>query len=154
MKLPCLVAFISYLVETSSFHYLQNSKSVFPGSVLNSQNYKAGDAPYRRKRTEGDEIDFGSVLRKCKYSNDYQPAIKLAEKALLLRPMPPSILTGVIKVFGEAGQLGRAVALLRSMKEELNVIPNELAAGVGNFACALGDALFSAADVGHFIQGG
>ena len=135
MKLPCLVAFLSYLVETSSFHYLQSSKVLFPRTALYSQNYKTGDAPYRRKRTEGDEIDFGSVLRKCKYSNDYQPAIELAERALLLRPMPPSILTGVIKVFGEAGQLGRAVALLRSMKEELNVIPNEYHLGALIVAC-------------------
>jgi pentatricopeptide repeat protein len=75
--------------------------------------------------TQNEKIDFDAAIRQCRYSNDFSPAIKLAEKALLLRPMPSSLLTGVIKVFGEANQLGRAVSLFRVMKEEMSIAPNE-----------------------------
>ena len=91
--------------------------------------------PARRKRYDDNDIDFGPLLKKCRSDNDFQPAIDLAEKALLLRPMPPSILTGVIKVFGESGQLGRAVSLLKVMREEMNVVPNEYHLGALIAAC-------------------
>lgn len=126
---------LCWLILTSSFHRLhQSHKLLRKRTVIFDQSSEDG-APQRKKRYDDNEIDFASVLRKCKYSNDYQPAIELAEKALLLRPMPPSILTGVIKVFGEAGQLGRAVSLLKVMKEELNVMPNEYHLGALIAAC-------------------
>ena len=123
-----------WLLHTSSFLH----SSHFPA---NSQKTRAGQlacqriVPARRKRYDDNDIDFGPLLKKCRSENDFQPAIDLAEKALLLRPMPPSILTGVIKVFGEAGQLGRAVSLLKLMREEMNVVPNEYHLGALIAAC-------------------
>ena len=129
MKLPLCFLLSSLFVETYAFHYLNARRSVHRQNTFYNQysndRESTREPPIRKKRYDENEIDFGTVLRKCKYSNDYQPAVELAERALLLRPMPPSILTGVIKVFGEAGQLGRAVSLLRSMKEDMNVAPNE-----------------------------
>ena len=123
-----------WLLHTSSFLHSTH----FPA---NSQKTRAGQlacqriVPARRKRYDDNDIDFGPLLKKCRSENDFQPAIDLAEKALLLRPMPPSILTGVIKVFGEAGQLGRAVSLLKVMREEMNVVPNEYHLGALIAAC-------------------
>jgi pentatricopeptide repeat protein len=126
---------LCWLILTSSFHRLHQSNNLLRQRTVIFDQSSDNGAPPRKKRYDDNEIDFLSVLRKCKYSNDYQPAIELAEKALLLRPMPPSILTGVIKVFGEAGQLGRAVSLLKVMKEELNVMPNEYHLGALIAAC-------------------
>lgn len=139
MKLPCCFLLSSLFVETNTFHYLNNIRSVHRKNTFYNQYSKdresTRESPIKKRRPDDNEIDFGTTLRKCKYSNDYQPAIELAERALLLRPMPPSILTGVIKVFGEAGQLGRAVSLLRSMKEDMNVAPNEYHLGALIVAC-------------------
>ena len=126
---------LCWLLLTSSFHRLhQSNKQLNQRTVIFDQPSEQG-AFSRKRRYDDNDIDFVSVLKKCKYSNDYQPAIELAERALLLRPMPPSILTGVIKVFGEAGQLGRAVSLLKIMKEDLNVVPNEFHLGALIAAC-------------------
>ena len=135
MKIAChAIVALLWLLHTSSLRYSTN----FPA---HSQKSRAGQlacqriVPARRKRYDDNDIDFGPLLKKCKRDNDFQPAIELAEKALLLRPMPPSILTGVIKVFGEAGQLGRAVSLLKVMREEMNVVPNEYHLGALIAAC-------------------
>lgn len=70
-------------------------------------------------------FDFDSTLKQCRKINNFDSALALAERVLLLRPVPPSLLTGVIKVFGESKNLGRAVSLLKTMQEEMNVVPNE-----------------------------
>ena len=132
MKTVFLIVFLSYLVRTIPFHHLHHFRAIHGIALHDLSN---DQAPVRRRRSYEDEIDFESVLRKSKYTNDYRQAVELAERALLLRPMPPSILTGVIKVFGEAGQLGRAVSILRIMKEELNVVPNVYHLGALIVAC-------------------
>ena len=77
----------------------------------------------------------------------------MAERALSeVRPMPPSVMTQVIKLFGEAGQLGRAISLLSVMREEYGLAPNERHLGAliqacrqcGNYEMAL--ALFAQMD--------
>lgn len=139
MRLPSLLFLLTLLESSSTFRFLQSQRSGRYENKLydhySTDRENTRESSLRERRSDENDIDFGSILRKCKYTKDYRPAMELAEKALLLRPMPPSILTGIIKVFGEAGQLGRAVSLLRSMKEEMNVVPNEYHLGALIVAC-------------------
>ena len=105
---------------------------------------------FRQRREPSSDLDFEGTIRRCHGTQDYQPAIDLAEKALhTVRPMTASLMTQIIKLFGEAGQLGRAISLLKVMQVEHNMKPNERHMGsliqacrkCGNYEMAL--ALFA-----------
>ena len=104
----------------------------------------------QRRQPHTSNLDFEGTIRRCHESQNYQPAIDLAEKALqTVRPMTASLMTQIIKLFGEAGQLGRAISLLKVMQVEHNMKPNERHMGAliqacrkcGNYEMAL--ALFA-----------
>jgi pentatricopeptide repeat protein len=111
-------------------HWALNQRNLFGISAYQD---KAPLPP--RIRNDVNDFNFESCLSKCRYQKNFDPAVEMAEKALLLRPMHPSLLTSVIKVFGEAGQLGRAVSLLKAMEEDMNVVPNEFHLGALIVAC-------------------
>lgn len=142
-----LCPIICLLISTSSSYKFPLSKK-----SVNSRFSPHYEAQARRTTDENGGtafVDFAATLRKCRFSKDFEPAIRQAEKALLLRPMSPSILTGVIKVFGESGQLGRAVSLLKIMREDYDIAPNEYHLGALITACRrcgqweMGVALYS-----------
>ena len=92
---------------------------------------------YYQSKISSQRYDFNGVLRKCRVMQNYEPAIALADEVLQMRPIGPAVITQVIKVFGEAGQLGRAISMLRFMENELQIAPSEHHLGALIHACKI-----------------
>lgn len=69
--------------------------------------------------------DVGSLLRQCKRAGNYEEAIQYAEDLEHnSSPLSSSVVTSIIRLYGESGQLGKALAMLKKMGEQ-NVAPTE-----------------------------
>jgi len=88
----------------------------------------SSSAPDQVKPHKPVRATFDEVIRKCKLEGNFAPALSLAEEleqsSSLQQPLSPATLTGIIRLYGEAGQLGKAISVLGRMKD-LNMVPNE-----------------------------
>ena len=68
---------------------------------------------------------MGSLLRQCKRTGNFEAAIQYAEDLEHnAAPLSSSVVTSIIRLYGESGQLGKALAMLKKMGEQ-NVAPTE-----------------------------
>ena len=159
MRTACFDAWfvvgVTYLLIVVSHAFVpirhHHHRTIIRGYAINDvpPSFRNEFRPQRRQ-PHTSNLDFEGTIRRCHESQDYQPAIDLAEKTLhTVRPMTASLMTQIIKLFGEAGQLGRAISLLKVMQVEHHMKPNERHMGAliqacrkcGNYEMAL--ALFA-----------
>jgi pentatricopeptide repeat protein len=108
---------------------------------LTTTGFSVGKRPSSSSRVLSNEdavrksfVPFTKLIDSSKISGNWTAAIRSAEEALL--SLTPSIATGVIRVFGESGDLGRAIGVLSEMKKQ-GISPNERHYGVLIQCCKL-----------------
>lgn len=94
-------------------------------------------------------VPFTKLIDSSKISGNWTFAIRAAEEAL--HSLTPSIATGVIRVFGESGDLGRAIGVLSEMKKQ-GISPNERHYGVLIQCCKLTGQWDMAMELFHLMK--
>ena len=82
------------------------------------------------------KISFSEILKQSRMRKDYSEALEIVELVLAqdVKDLSQAAFTGVIQIFGETNQLGRAILVLKYMKEK-NVPINERHYGAVIQAC-------------------
>ena len=92
----------TFLVDyslTFRSNYAKTYKSEFYLSSLNVQNQTI-------------YVPFNKLIENSKRTGDWSKTIKAAEEVLDKGPITASIMTGIIRSFGESGELGKAISML------------------------------------------
>ena len=69
-----------------------------------------------RRSRESEKIDVGALLRNCQRRNDYSAALELANDLETKQDLTALTATTIIRLYGEARQLGKAISVLQRMK--------------------------------------
>ena len=66
-------------------------------------------------------IPMKDIISRCRYKKDWKEGIEVAEKLLNqndnMKSINPRTMTSIIRIFGESGNLGRAISMLFKMRE-------------------------------------
>lgn len=109
----CVYFYLLVIVYCSSW---EKSRAAVPG-------YPTRKSMQQSPSNNLPRATFDEILSECRKSGNFDLAIQAAEKAENQVPLTASTITGVIRLYGEAGQLGRAIHMLQKMRE-LKITPN------------------------------
>jgi pentatricopeptide repeat protein len=85
---------------------------------------------------ESRESPLARTIRVARTTQNWTEPLDVAEETLKKTEVSPQMMTTILKIFGESGNLGRALLLLRDMKD-WGVTPNERHFGALLHSCRL-----------------
>ena len=68
-------------------------------------------------------VPFNKLIEKSKRTGNWTDTINSAESTLQSGPFTPEVMTGIIRAYGESGDLGKAISMLNVMKNK-GIKPN------------------------------
>eukprot|EP01041_Mallomonas_annulata_P012908 gene12908-27229_t len=133
-------------------------KSWASRTMLESRNSLGGEKPKKesslrikekkQKNKSGPEKVFlKDILKSCELSGDYTLALKAAEQRFTADSTKKSVLTTIIRTYGRAGELEKAVGMLARIRTELKMRPDIRHYGAAISACASGGHMSEAFQV-------